>query len=113
LAERQNFNGNKGSVQREKLTLRQRKGTMTTWEVSLFQFEAKTEDSKHLGASLYRILQGRNSSWGIRDETTPGSPQQHHTSTTSKTKLYELGAHSIANKHSNQSQAKDLVHPTN
>jgi len=52
---------------------------MTTWEVSLFQFEAKIEDSKHLGASLYRILQGRNSSWGIRDETTPGSPQQHHT----------------------------------
>ena len=52
---------------------------MTTWEVSLFQYEAKTEDSKHLGEPLYRIQQGRNSSWGIRDETNLGSPQQHHT----------------------------------
>lgn len=49
---------------------------MTTWEVSLFQFEAMTEDSKHLGEPLYRIQQGRNSSWGVRDETNLGSPQQ-------------------------------------
>ena len=29
---------------------------------------------------------------------------------TAKSKLHKLGAHSTANKHNNQSQAKDLVH---